>query len=559
MIYPEAYCDGNDDGIGDLKGIISKLDYLKELGIDLIWICPFFDSPLDDGGYDVRDYYKVNPRYGDNEELKALIQGCHERGIHILVDFVMNHTSEEHPWFRKALEDPGSEERGYYYFRKGRIVDGKLLPPNNWKGFFSTSAWENIPGTDEFYLHLFSKKMPDVNWGNPALREKYYEIAKWYLDLGVDGFRLDAISHLGKDLSFSDSTLPLDQDGMVLDTSKFANREEMYVYLNEFKEKVLSHYPCLSLGEAGGGISPEQSLRLTDIDNGSIDMVFNFDCSWCNGAYGSIDKKDEEIRTNVLDLKRNFKRWYDITAGRSSSLPPYLCNHDHPRALSQYGDIRYRKESGKMVLLTILFQYGTPFILYGDEIGMSNVTYSKPEDFYSDVSAKNAAQYFRNLGYSEEQITHYLCRCSRVNGRQPMQWGRGENASFSCKTPINKTNLNYLDGVNVEDELLDEDSILNFAKLAIKERKKPENTFYIDNGEFVLPNNYDPNVFAFAYLYEGKGIAVISNFRSTNLEFDFELIPTRYVLGNYPLSGPLPRRMVLRPFETMLLEVREHE
>ena len=555
IIFPECFADSNDDGIGDLKGIISKLDYLKDLGVDILWICPFFDSPMDDNGYDVRDYGLVNPRYGSNEDFKALIEEAHKRGIRLLADFVMNHTSDEHPWFKKALADPNSEERGYYYFRKGRIEDGKLLPPNNWKGYFSTSAWERIEGSDEFYLHLFSKKMPDVNWGNPKLRQKYYEIARHYLDMGIDGFRLDAISHLGKDLSFSDSTMPLDPDGMVLDSSKFANREEMYTYLQEFRKEVLDHYPCLALGEAGGGISPEQSVRLTDKETGSIDMVFNFDCSWCNGAYGSIDKPDDEIRTNVIDLKRNFKRWYDLTAPYSSSLPPYFCNHDHPRALSQYGDIRFRKESGKMLLLTLLFQYGTPWLYYGDEIGMSNVTYAHPEDFYSDVSAKNAAIYFRGLGYSEERIAHFLCRTSRVNGRQPMQWGTGENASFSTKKTLNAVNPNFKEGVNVEEQEKDPDSILSFAKKVIRMRKETGIARILDEGTYELPNNYDKDVFAFSYIYKDKGIAVISNFRNADIEFDFELYPGKVLLSNYDDRKEASKRMVLRPFEAILLEV----
>ena len=218
IVYPQSFQDSNGDGIGDIPGIISRLDYLRDLGVNLLWICPIFASPMDDNGYDVSDYYAINPAYGTMDDFKRLLSEAHQRGIRIAIDFVMNHTSDEHPWFRKALADPDSEERGFYYIRKGKVVDGKLLPPNNWKGFFATSVWERIPGTDEFYLHIFSRKMPDVNWENPKLREKYYEIARFYLDMGVDGFRLDALAHLGKDQSFSDSDFPVDENGLAFDT-----------------------------------------------------------------------------------------------------------------------------------------------------------------------------------------------------------------------------------------------------------------------------------------------------------------------------------------------------
>ena len=310
MIYPESFKDSNGDGIGDLGGIISKLDYLHDLGVDLLWIGPLFDSPMDDNGYDVRDYRKINPLYGTMDDLKRLFSEAHARNMRVLLDFPINHTSDEHPWFQKALSDPSSKERGYYYFKKGK---GENLPPNNWAGFFSTSAWEKAG--NEYYLHIFTKKMPDLNWENPELRKEIYDIARFYLELGCDGFRLDAVTHLAKDLSFEDSAMKPDPNGLVLDTSKFSNRPRLYDYLSEFREEVFSHYDCLVVGEAGGCISPEESLKLVEKPGAPLNMVFNFDTVWNNGNFDSIKKKDEEMEKEIFsELDRGVTRWEAVGA-----------------------------------------------------------------------------------------------------------------------------------------------------------------------------------------------------------------------------------------------------
>ncbi len=558
VIYPSAYYDFNGDGVGDLRGIVSKLDYIASLGVDLLWICPFFDSPMDDNGYDVRDYYHVNPLFGSDEDFRLLIKEAHARGIRLLVDFVLNHTSDEHPLFQMALRHPKGKEAGYYYIRKGRRRKGKLYPPNNWKGYFSTSAWKRIEGTDKFYLHLFSEKMPDVNWENKDLRQYYYNVARYYLDLGVDGFRLDAVSHLGKDQSFGDSELPLDEDGMVLDSSKFANREEVFSYLREFREEVLDHYDCLTVAEAGGCLSPEDSLKMSDKEKGSIDMVFNFDCCWCNGAYGSIDKNDNEIHTDVLALKRNFKRWYLATKDHVSSLPLYWCNHDHPRALSQYGDINFRKESGKMLITCLLFQYGTPFLYYGEEIGMSNVTYKSIRDFDIDISAKNASAYFKKLGYKDDRILSFLCRTSRVNGRQPMQWGKKRYASFSKVSPKTKVNPNYKDGVNVEDNEKDPSSILHYERKAAAIRKDPDIHKMIFEGRFAYIDEANYDVFAYCYFHKGEILSVVCNFRSRNIEFYLPNPMDEVLLHNYDGYSYAKDRLILRPFECLVVKGKRH-
>lgn len=553
IIYPASFCDSNGDGIGDIPGIISKLDYLADLGVDLLWICPLFDSPMDDNGYDVSDYYKINPRFGNNDDFKRLLEEAHNRGIAVCIDFVLNHTSDEHPWFKKALEDPTSKERGYYFFEKGHYVGGKLLPPNNWKGFFSTSVWERLGDSDMFFLHIFSSKMPDVNWANPAVRDQYVDIANYYMDLGVDGFRIDAVAHLAKDMTFEDSTLPSDPNGLVYDPSKFSNREELFGYLQEMKQRVFAPRNALTIGEVGGSPTPEQALRLVDRDSGSLTMIFNFDTVWNNGSYGSIDKKDEEIFTDVIRLKNNFMRWYDGCHERAD-LPLYWCNHDHPRVVSMYGDKRYRKQSAKALIAILLFFYGVPFIYQGDELGMTNMESSRPEDFFCDVGNKNEVIYLRGQGYPDEQIAHYLSRCSRNNARQPMPWNAGPYGGFSTVEPILPGNHDYEQGVNAEDEEQDPDSILNFTKDAIALRKMPFMQRLIREGQLTILDPNHPDVLA--YIHEGEEkIILIASMRPYDTYFSFYWTIQDVYLHNYGDTIFENHVFHLRPFECFLLKV----
>jgi glycosidase len=554
IIYPESFRDSNGDGIGDLGGIILSLDYLHDLGVNLLWIGPIFASPMDDNGYDVSDYYSINPKYGTMADLDRLLKEAHLRGIRILLDFPLNHTSDQHPWFQSALKDVSSPEHGYYFIQKGKKSGDKLLPPTNWKGFFATSAWKQIPGTDDFYLHIFSEKMPDVNWANPLLREEYYKIAKFYLDKGVDGFRLDAVAHLAKDLSFSDSTGKPDLDGCVYDTSKFSNRPELFDYLQLLKQNVFSHYDCCTVGEAGGCISPEDALKMADRVNGSISMVFNFDTVWNNGNYGSIGKKDEDIKTDVLSLKSNFMHWYNVCHDKAD-MPLYWCNHDHPRVVSQYGSVQYRNESAKMLLTTLLFLYGTPFLYNGEEIGMSNATYPDAESYFTDVGTKNDVMACRKQGYSEEQILSYLHRCSRVNARTPMQWNRDPNAGFTTGKPINAANPNYLEGVNVLDEMKDPYSILNFYQYAIALRKDALVNDQVLNGPLSIVDPNHPDVFA--YMHEGvKKLMVISNMRPYRVYFTFYYEIADVLLHNYDKVVIQNHVFTLEPYESFLLRLR---
>lgn len=554
IIYPAAYKDANGDGIGDLKGIVEKLDYLRELGIDLLWICPIFASPMKDNGYDVSDYLHVNPLFGTDEDLATLLHEAHLRGIRVLLDFAMNHTSDQHEWFVKAKEDPSSEERSYYIIRKGRRDEkGNLLPPNNWGSFFSTSAWEKMPNSeDEFYLHVFAPSMPDTDWSNPKLRERYYQIACHYVDLGVDGFRMDAISHLAKNPTFEDSPLKAGKEGYVLDPGEFSNRPELLGYLKEFREKGVNENTLL-VGEVGGCVQPEQARLFSERGRGPINLVFNFDTVWNNGAYGSIDKKDDEIKTDVISLKNNFMRWYENAA--TCDLPLYWCNHDHPRVLSQYGSVKYRAESAKMLVTTLLFLYGTPFIYQGDEIGMSNVTYDKVDDFLNDEANVDALKSMRSEGRDEETILRFWRRTNRINARTPMQWDKTSYAGFSKVAPKVKVNDNYKEGVNVQEQMEDPYSILNYFQYAISFRKNAIYNDIVNNGKLEIVDYNHPDVLA--YLHRGSStIMVISNFRPYQTYFTFNYEIGDIVLHNY--DGVLLKDHVftLRPFECYLLKIR---
>jgi glycosidase len=555
QIYPASFYDSNGDGIGDLKGIISKLDYLVELGVDLIWVCPFFKSPRDDNGYDISNHYEVDPAFGETKDMFELINEVHKRGMKIIFDFVLNHTSDEHPWFIEARSSKDNLKRDYYIWSDGKTVDGKRLPPNNWEGFFSDSAWAYDKTSDSFYLKIFSKKMPDLNWANPDLRQEMYKIARYYLDIGCDGFRLDAVAHLSKDLTFSDSTQPVNEHGITLDSSKFSNRKETIEYLTEFHDEVLSKYDCVTVGEVGGMVTPSQALHYASLDKGPLDMVFNFDTAWNNNVYDLFYVKGIKQQTKLVDMKYIFKKWFDACYGKAW-LPLYWNNHDHPRVISQYGSPRFPKESGKMLGLVLLFMYGTPFIYNGEEIGMSNVNYDNLDDF-NDVSDQG---YIKELlpYHNKDDILKHLCRVARTNGHEIMQWKDTENAGFSTAKPWLKVNTNYKE-VNVETEDKDKDSILNFYRKAIKIRKQEEILDLVINTNFELLDPNHDKVFAYLHENDKHKLVVIASFSEEITYFKDDVLNDKYdvLLHNYEDVNFTKGQMRLCPFEAMLLLINK--
>lgn len=546
QIYPRTFYDANQDGVGDLRGIITKLDYLNELGIDLIWIGPFYRSPMDDNGYDVSDFYDVDPMFGTLDDAKELIEKAHAKGIRIILDLVLNHTSDEHPWFMEARSSVDNPKRDYYIWQKGKEVEGKLQAPTNWGSFFEGSAWNYDAKSDEYYMKIFSNKMPDLNWANPELREEMFKVARWWLDQGVDGFRVDAIAHLARDLSFTDSELPLNDHGVAPDWAKFSNREELFDYIHEFNEKVLSHYDCMSVGEVGGGAKIEAGVRYAGYDAQAFNMVFNFDHCWSKGGMDILNDDDKMI-VDVVQLKENMAYWINGMKDKGW-LPHYWLNHDHPRVISQYGDPEHHHRLSGMMLGTILLTLpGTPFIYNGEEIGMTNVDYENIEDF-KDVWVKNNAPALLKK-YPLDLVLRHLRRTSRDNARTPMQWSDEVYAGFSTHEPIQKVNRNH-SWLNVKVQEKDEQSILNHYRRLIHLRKNPEYQETLVFGDFALIDSKNPDVYAFTRTSSQKKVTVIANFRAKPVQFEHQA--KSICLSNY-LDTQL-NITELRPYEAIVFE-----
>lgn len=547
-IFPYSFKDGNGDGVGDLKGIIEKLDYLSKLGINLIWLTPIYDSPLVDSGYDISDHYRINPKLGDLNDFKKLLKKAHGLNIRVIIDLVLNHTSSKHMWFEEAIKSKDNYYHDFYYFLDPKIVDGKKCPPCNWKGFFSESCFSYVESLDQYYLHIFDKTMPDLNLSNPKVMQELIKISRFYLDMGVDGFRLDAISHFGKDLSFEDSFINLDENNLAYDPSKFSNRDNLFGYLKIFKECVFKD--CFTIGEVGGCASCEDALKYANYENGYINMVFNFDTCFENGAYGSIGKRDDEIKTNLKNLKFLLKKWYD-SCHKKCSMPFYWHNHDHPRLLSQYGSLKYRKESAKMLGLVLLFMYGTPFIYQGEEMGFSNADYENLSD-YKDVGDIN---FLRENGhkYDEKTLKEFFRRCSRISARAPIIWENEKiYGGFSKVTPhikINERDLSY----NVMDSLKDEDSIFYFYQKAIELRKKYN--LFMNEAKLSFVDLENEKVLILEYEKNEEKLLLIANFFEEKINYPIVLKDYEILMHNKKDFNYKNQSLLLDSFEAMLIKI----
>jgi glycosidase len=554
QIYPRSFLDSNGDGIGDLKGIITKLDYLKDLGINLIWIGPFYKSPMDDNGYDVSDFYDVDPLFGTIDDVRTLIHQAHLRNIRVIIDLVLNHTSDEHPWFIESRSSLENSKRNYYIWKEGRF-DSKRnrIPPNNWGSFFEGSAWNYDSNTEQYYMKIFSDKMPDLNWDCAEMREDMVKMANWWLNLGIDGFRIDAIAHLARDLTFTDSNIPLNDHNVAPDWSKFSNRPELFGYLVEFYDKVLKGRDVMTVGEVGGGASIDAAIRYAGYDAHIFNMVFNFDSCWKNNIFGNDILKDNEVVINVEDLKRTIAFWINGMKGKGW-MPQYWLNHDHPRVMSQYGDPnKHHKESGSMLGTILLTLPGTPFIYNGEEIGMTNVDYKEIEDF-TDVWVKN---YYHKASkrLTKQQILSYLRRTSRNNARTPMQWNSNENAGFSIAKPHQKVVGNYT-AINVEKQLNEVDSILNAYKELIQIRLHSDYKDVLIFGEFELIESEVSQIFAYYRCLGDKKLLVICNFGPTDSAFNEPVLIDNVLYQNYKnhlIESPIQ----LKPYEALIIKVSE--
>ncbi len=515
QIYPRSFYDSNGDGIGDIRGIIQKLDYLKDLGVNAVWLSPIYDSPLDDMGYDISNYYDVHKDYGTLEDFKEMLDEMHKRGIRLIMDLVVNHTSDEHPWFLDAKKSVNSPYHDYYIFRKGK--NGRA--PNNWRSFFGGSAWEYNEATDEYYLHLFSRRQPDLNWENPKVRAEVKKILKFWLDLGVDGFRCDVINLLSKKEGLPNTRgLPiLGAKGIYIDGPK------MHDYLQELKRDVFSKYDMFTVGEC---VLIDLKTALGYIKEGidELNTVFHFEHMNADCFYSKWIPRKFKLRR----LKKPLSKWqYGLQGKAWNTL--FLENHDQPRSVNRYGKLENRVEVAKMLATYIFSQRGIPFIYQGQEIGMTNAHYTKIEQ-YKDVETLNMYKTLRKF-LSEKRAMRLVQKASRDNSRTPMQWNRGKNAGFSTGEPWLEVNPNYLE-INVEDSLGDENSILNYYKKLLSLRKKHSIFVYGDYREHYPRSNklayYERN-------YKGKKLLVICNFTAKELEFDpiYNLSRFKLILNNY--------------------------
>ncbi|MGG4169225.1 alpha-glucosidase [Rossellomorea vietnamensis] len=539
QIYPRSFKDSNGDGIGDLQGIISKLDYLKELGVGVIWLSPVYESPNDDNGYDISDYKAIMDEFGTMEDWEELLEGLHSRGMKLMMDLVVNHSSDEHSWFIESRKSQDNLYRDYYIWRPGK--DGN--EPNNWTSFFSGSAWQYDETTDEYFLHLFSKKQPDLNWENPVLRTEIYDMMKWWLDKGVDGFRMDVINLISKE-----DGLPSTPGGKKYDWGGdyFMNGPRVHEYLQEMNREVLSNYDMMTVGECPGA-SPEDAARYANEEGTELNMIFTFEhMDLDSGPGGKWDVKDWAL----TDLKQVMTKWQKDLEGRGwNSL--YLNNHDQPRMVSRFGDDKeYRVESAKMLATFLHMLQGTPYIYQGEELGMTNVAFDSLEE-YNDIEIHNMyREKVTEGGEDHTTIMEAIYRKGRDNARTPMQWDDSEHAGFTTGTPWLKVNPNYKE-INAENALKDPSSIFYYYKDLNRLRKEHDLIVY---GTYDLILDDHEQIYAYTRTLGEEKLVIMCNFTGEDAAFTFpealHYESSSLLIGNYENhDNHLGANGKLKPYE----------
>lgn len=536
QVYPRSFYDSNGDGIGDLPGLIEKLDYLKELGIDLIWVCPIFDSPNDDNGYDIRDYKAILDEFGTMEDCDRLIEEVHKRDMKIIFDLVVNHTSDEHEWFIESRSSKDNPYRDYYIWHEG---DEEGNRPNNWESIFSGSVWEYDEQTEEYYMHVFSKKQPDLNWENPAVRQDVYSLINWWLDKGIDGFRVDAISHIKKREGFPDMPNPLNKD-VVPSYDGHMNQPGIDKFLTELAAETFNNYDIMTVGEANG-VSIKDAEQWVGEESGYFDMIFQFE------ALGLWGERDGEV-FDLRDYKQVLTKWQEGLDGIGWNAL-YIENHDLIRAVSAMGDDgTLRKTSAKALGMMYFFMQGTPFIYQGQEIGMTNVQFEELTD-YDDIQSVNRARQMMKEGTPREEAMNYIYASSRDNVRTPMQWNAQPEAGFTTGTPWLGVNPNYAD-INVAESLKDPNSIYHFYKEMIALRRDNEALIY-GSYELVLPLH--KQVYAYKRQGDSETYLVVVNVFNDSAEVDLTPFDLKeLVLTNYEVPNSLEKDIQLRPYEARL-------
>lgn len=541
QIYPRSFMDYNNDGIGDLKGITSKLDYIKDLGIDVIWICPMYKSPNDDNGYDISDYQDIMSDFGNMENFNELLDEVHKRGMKLIIDLVINHTSDEHEWFIESKSSKDNPKRDWYIWRKGK---GKL-EPNNWESIFKGSAWEYDENTDEYFLHLFSKKQPDLNWENEDVRKELYKMINWWLDKGIDGFRVDAISHVKKENDLNDMPNP-NNERYVSCFEKHMNVEGIHEFLDELNENTFSKYDIMTVAEANG-VNAEDAEEWVGDEKGKFNMVFQFE-------HLDLWNNEDDQEFNVKECKDILTRWqYGLHNKGWNAL--FIENHDIPRAVSTWGDDKnYWKESSTALGLMYFMQQGTPFIYQGQEIGMTNVKYENIKD-YNDIKSVGIYNDMIEKGIDKAKALRHLWAISRDNARTPMHWNNSDNAGFSKSNPWIKINPNYKE-INVESQLRNKDSILNFYKKMIRIRKENEALIY---GEYKLILEEDENIYSYIRDFGDEKFIIITNLTDKKVDYNYEKEVLKYenlLISNYKVKDHNDiSKILLNPYEARLYKL----
>ncbi|CDM70006.1 oligo-1,6-glucosidase [Clostridium bornimense] len=520
QIYPKSFNDTNGDGIGDIRGIIEKLDYLKDLGIDIIWISPIYKSPFVDQGYDISDYYSIAEEFGTMEEFDELLVEVKKRDMYIVMDLVINHCSDKHIWFQKALEDPYGEYADYFYFRKGK--DGN--PPSNYRSYFGGSVWEPVKGTDLYYFHAFAKEQPDLNWNNPKVKDELYKMINWWLDKGLAGFRVDAIINVKKDLSFPSFAADGD-DGLTSVTKMIDSTYGIGEVLEDLKKNTFEKYDAFTVAEVFN--MKEDSLKEFIGENGHFSTMFDFSAHLLtNGEHGWYDSKPvefENYRKATFDAQRKCN---DI-----GFLANIIENHDEPRGASTYLPSYGQNDKGIKMLATVnILLRGIPFIYQGQEIGMRNCRMNNIKE-YNDIGTVNEYDNALKAGFSKEEALEVCYHHSRDNARTPMQWSNSENAGFTTGTPWLKVNPNYI-CINVEDELNDENSVLNYYKKLISLRKSKEYKEVLTYGNFVAAYEDEDNIYSYYRKLDNKTVIVIANFGEEEAIIKLENKENKILLSN---------------------------
>lgn len=553
QVYPKSFLDTTGNGFGDIRGIIQKLDYLKELGVDIIWVSPCYVSPLADEGYDIADYYKIDPRFGTNEDMFELFSEAKKRDMYVILDLVVNHCSDEHPVFQAALKNPYGPEAKYFFFEKG--VDGH--EPNNWRSYFGGSVWEKVPGTDDlYYLHLFHKKQPDLNWENPQMRQRVYRMINWWLDRGAAGFRLDAIMNIKKELPLRGNNYEPDRDDGMAEASRMIHHAKgIGEFLGEMRDETFRPHQAFSVGEVFDE-NPEEIEKFIGED-GYFSSMFDFRPTLYGesslGWYAHSPMTPDHYKEAVFETQER--------VGEIGMMSTIIENHDEPRGVSYYIPAEDLSDTAKKFLATMQFmQKGLPFIYQGQEIGMENCPVSSISEV-DDVSAIDQYHVALEAGKSEEEALRILNVFSRDNARTPMQWDSSPSAGFTAGTPWLHVNPNHAEGreglkaVNVADELKDPDSVLHYYQRLIRLRKDPEYADTVVYGAFEPYMKEESRLMAFFRRGEGQTLLVIGNFRKEPRTVKLPGAVKKTVLSNLPCKAAENGGITLSGYQAVVLEM----